>query len=102
MTTTFKAWPLANAAILLAVAFSYSANAADEKTQVTPSQTNSNAESRAEAATDRLTNREENKEMPLPGQGYSHSNLLVDKAKDKKAIDEHLKMLKEEGKIKDK
>lgn len=54
---------------------------------------------RAEDAVDELTEKEENTEMPLPGQGYDDSNLLLDKAKDKRETGEVLERLQDEGKI---
>lgn len=58
------------------------------------------AQSRAHEATDKLTKSERESQMPLPGQGYSHSSLLLDKAKDKQAVDEKLDELEKKGKIK--
>jgi len=77
-------------------------SAAEPASQQTDRRSVQSAEARAEAATDRLTEREENRQMPLPGQGYSHSSPLLDKAKDREAVKAHLNELEEEGKIKPK
>ncbi len=63
--------------------------------------TEKSEEARAHDATDRLTKSERESQMPLPGQGYSHSSLLLDKAKDEQAIDRKLEELKQKGKIKE-
>ena len=59
-------------------------------------------EKRAEDAVDELTEEEENTEMPLPGQGYDGSNLLLDKAKDKRETEAVLEELQDKGKVVDK
>jgi len=89
-------------AIAVALVISQNVIAAGDSDKPVDQAKVSDEKRRAEAATDRLTSKEQNSEMPLPGQGYSHSSLLLDKAKDKKAIAERLDKLKNEGKIKSK
>lgn len=100
--TNRPSWILTSIAIAAMLSVSQTVNADGDIKKPVNRTTVSDERARAEAATDRLTEKEENLEMPLPGQGYSHSSLLLDKAKDKKAIEERLEQLENDGKIKSK